>query len=326
MKGEDSSELRATETSLHIEDDKTQHHCPCAFGEIKRSLRSFVSSHLLFEFGGKLVYCRHRRETNSSHTNTDTKPINKMEANTAVTNNIAVTEAVATQGLTEAPVKTLTQEKPVVVQETIHPVEKVQVQPIIYREREQLEVHQITQKLHQTHIMSPIVERQILEPQYRNTSADQVSELESIKAQLAGREDVESYEVIEEADVTRVRVIKRPIIQESRKRTIVEEVQPVIIRDTISHEKEVESLAVFEKIVMVPIRFRFRGQVDFASFSLDQPFDVPLGQVMTVEDLYRLQLSAAKGATGGFVPMSTVSSTTTTTTATNLYPQPLQSI
>jgi hypothetical protein len=213
--------------------------------------------------------------------------------------------------LNSLPVKTITTEKPVVVQETIHPVEKIQVQPVIYREREQLEVHQVTQRLHQTHILSPKVERQILEPQYTNSNtARQLSaELEEVRAQALARDDVENVEIVEEeGGITRIRIIKKAIVQENQRRQIVEEVQPIIVRDTLStQQREMSSLELpyFEKIVMVPMRFRFRGQVDFASFTLDQPFDVPNGQIMSVEELYRLQSFATRGPTEGYVPYPT---------------------
>jgi hypothetical protein len=224
--------------------------------------------------------------------------------------------------LNNLPIKTITTEKPVVVQETIHPVEKIQVQPVIYREREQLEVHQVTQRLHQTHILSPKVERQILEPQYTNSNtARQLSaELEEVRAQALARDDVENVEIVEEeGGITRIRIIKKAIVQENQRRQIVEEVQPIIVRDTLSTQQREMSgveLPYFEKIVMVPMRFRFRGQVDFASFTLDQPFDVPTGQIMSVEELYRLQSFATRGPTEGYVPYSTQQQTFTSTTST----------
>lgn len=203
------------------------------------------------------------------------------------------------------PVKTIVTEKPVVVQETIHPVEKVQVQPVIYREREQLEVHQVTQKMHQTQILSPKIERRMAQPQYAPVDSARAAELDQIRAQAMAREDVENVEVIEEDGVTRIRVIKRPILQENARRTIIEEVQPVIIRDTLTEQQRTidASLPVFEKIIMVPMRFRFRGQVDFASFTVDQPFDAPVGPVMSIEELYRLQ-SMATVSNGGFVQVA----------------------
>jgi hypothetical protein len=43
-------------------------------------------------------------------------------------------------------------EKPVIVEELIKPVERVEIQPVIHREREQVEVHHIVQPIQQQEI------------------------------------------------------------------------------------------------------------------------------------------------------------------------------
>lgn len=81
------------------------------------------------------------------------------------------------------PVMLERQEKEVVVHEHIHPVEKEEIQPIIHRgehlstflvckswlfaEREQLEVRQVTERLHETEVAPTIIEQRELAPEVR---------------------------------------------------------------------------------------------------------------------------------------------------------------
>lgn len=51
--------------------------------------------------------------------------------------------------------------------ERIHPVMKEEIQPVIYREREQLDVKQVTQMMHETQIQPTIIQQRELPAQTR---------------------------------------------------------------------------------------------------------------------------------------------------------------
>jgi hypothetical protein len=66
-----------------------------------------------------------------------------------------------------APTVIETIQKDVVVQERIHPVMKEEIQPVIYREREQLDVRQVTQMMHETQIQPTLVQQRELAAEVR---------------------------------------------------------------------------------------------------------------------------------------------------------------
>jgi len=137
-------------------------------------------------------------------------------------------------------------QKDVVVHERIHPVQKEEIQPVIYREREQLDVKQVTQLLHETQIQPTLVQQRELAPQVREAVVERSAPI------------TENYVApSREVDATlRSQVVHAPIVNEVIKKTIVEEIQPVLERDIIQSTVIQNTQPIFEKFVDAPQVYR----------------------------------------------------------------------
>ncbi|PRP83755.1 hypothetical protein PROFUN_09087 [Planoprotostelium fungivorum] len=156
--------------------------------------------------------------------------------------NVQVTEATL-RTETVAPLKTEVIQKEVVVHEHIHPVQKEEIQPVIYREREQLAVKQVTERLHETEIKPTLIEQRELAPEVREVMVEKA-------APIAENYVAPSVEV----DATlRSQVVHAPIVNEVIKKTVIEEVQPVLERDVIQSTLIQETKNIYEKVVEAPV-------------------------------------------------------------------------
>lgn len=134
-------------------------------------------------------------------------------------------------------------QKEQVVREHIHPVVKEEIQPVVYREREQTDVKQVTQMLHETQIQPTRVEERQLPAEYRgNVYQNRMSVQENIV--LPSRDVVQT---------SHSRTIHEPIVNETIKRTVVEEIQPVVERDVYEPRLVQTQRPIYEKIVEAPI-------------------------------------------------------------------------
>jgi hypothetical protein len=129
-----------------------------------------------------------------------------------------------------------------VVQERIHPIQKEEIQPVIHREREQLDVKQITEMLHETKINPTLVEQRELAPEIKVPVIMRGAPI--LPNTVAPSSTVDA--------VKSSQVIHAPIIEETIKRTIIEEVQPVLERDVITPTVIKEVKPIYEKIVEAP--------------------------------------------------------------------------
>ncbi|PRP88863.1 hypothetical protein PROFUN_00331 [Planoprotostelium fungivorum] len=133
-------------------------------------------------------------------------------------------------------------QKDVVIQERIHPVQKEEIQPIIYREREQLDVKQVTQLLHETQIQPTIVQQRELPAERREAIIERGAAIQ--ENFVASSRQVDA--------ATRTQVVHAPIVQEVIKKTIIEEIQPVLERDIIQSTVIQNTQPIYEKIVEAP--------------------------------------------------------------------------
>ncbi|PRP87100.1 Pf11-1 protein [Planoprotostelium fungivorum] len=156
-----------------------------------------------------------------------------------------VEPAVATTTLVE-PLNVKHVEKDVVVHEHIHPVEKEEIQPIIYREREQMEVKQVTERLHETEIQPTLVEKRDLAPEVREVVVEKA-------APIPENVVLPSLEV--DATLRSVET-HAPIVNEVIKKTVIEEVQPVLEKDVVVPTLIQETKCIYEKIVEAPVLIR----------------------------------------------------------------------
>jgi len=152
-----------------------------------------------------------------------------------------------TTGLTrEAPVQVQLVQKDVVVHEHIHPVEKEEIQPVIYREREQLDVKQITQQLHETQIQPTLVQQRELAAEVRAPIVERGAPIQ---------ENLVLPSTDRDATMRSVQV-HAPIVNETIKRTVIEEIQPVLERDVIQSTLIQETKNIYEKVIEAPTVYR----------------------------------------------------------------------
>jgi len=156
-------------------------------------------------------------------------------------------------------------QKDVVVHERIHPMQKEEIQPIIYREREQLDVKQVTQLLHETQIQPTILEQRNLEAQYREAVVERGAPIQPNVVLPSSQREA----------TTRTQIIHAPIVEEVIKKRVIEEVQPVLERDVIQATVIQNTQPIYEKIIEAPtitreiLQVRELGTVNGSSYSSD---------------------------------------------------------
>lgn len=137
------------------------------------------------------------------------------------------------------PVVIETIEKDVVVHERIHPIEKAEVQPIIYRERELMEVRQITEPLHETRLEPTVLKSRELPAEVRAVVVERgTTPVEELVIPSTSRTEL----------AQRSTIVNEPIVKERIKRTIIEEIQPVLERDVIYTTIVQHTMPVYEKM------------------------------------------------------------------------------
>jgi len=137
-------------------------------------------------------------------------------------------------------------QKDVVIQERIHPVEKEEIQPIIYREREQLDVRQVTQMMHETQIQPTLIEQRELAAEVRAPIVERGAIIE---------ENIVLPSTTRDATL-RTQQIHAPIVEEVIRKTVIEEIQPVLERDVFVPTVVQHTQPIYEKIVEAPTVYR----------------------------------------------------------------------
>jgi len=160
-----------------------------------------------------------------------------------------IREGIQTIETTKEPESIVTVPKEPVIQEHIHPVEKIEIQPVIHRDRQQMEVHQIMQPIVEREVLPAIVKEAELPAQYIGEfiENDEASERRY-------EEGAAKYESSVDVDgIRRIRIIKEPIVEETIHKTIIEEVQPVIHKETIAPVVIKETLPLYEQVREAPV-------------------------------------------------------------------------
>jgi len=165
-------------------------------------------------------------------------------------------------------------EKPMIVHETFMPQEKIEVQPVVHREREQLEVHEVTQPMRERDIAPTNVRVATLPAQVKADVRESDANFQTQYRAASSRYAPE----VETLGVQREFVNKAPILEEHISRKIIEEVQPVLYRETITPTLIEETQPVYERIVEAPIMYEeTRATVDLGTKILSQqPQSQPL--------------------------------------------------
>jgi hypothetical protein len=173
-----------------------------------------------------------------------------------------IREGFQTTVSTREPVSLVTVPKEAVIQEHIHPVEKIEVQPILHRQRQQMEVHQIMQPISEREVLPAVVQEVELSPQYIGDFVENDTASKELYVEGATK-----YESAVDVDgVRRIKVFKEPIVEETIRKTIIEEVQPVIHKETIAPVVIKETLPLYEKVVEAPVIVQEeRSEVDMGT-------------------------------------------------------------
>jgi hypothetical protein len=116
-------------------------------------------------------------------------------------------------------------ENPTIVQETIRPSERVEVQPVVHIDKDQVEVHKVTQPMRERDIAPTRVEHNQLPPQHLEFAAPQ-TQFRSTQPTMASRTLVEP--------IQRTTCEMSPIVDETIHRKVIEEVQPVLYKETLA--------------------------------------------------------------------------------------------
>jgi hypothetical protein len=183
-----------------------------------------------------------------------------------------IREGIQTIASIREPVNKVTVSKEAVIQEHIHPVEKIEVQPVLHRERQQMEVHQVVQPINEREVLPAVIQEKELPAQYIGdfVESDALSKEEYAQGAM-------KYESTVEVDgVRRIRIVKAPIVEEVIRKTIIEEIQPVIHKETIAPVVIKETLPLYEKIVEAPVIIQEeRSQMDMG-LKLPEEKNLPL--------------------------------------------------
>jgi len=151
-------------------------------------------------------------------------------------------EAVQVETLTKAPV----------LEEVIKPKEIIEIQPVITREREQTEVHEVIKPIKEQEVLPPIVEEEVLPEIEKEEQVESEEAFE--KEYLQATEQFKSSLSIEKTE--QQRILRKPIIQEVVHKKIIEEIQPVIHKETVVPHIVKEILPIHEKVIEAPKLFQ----------------------------------------------------------------------
>jgi hypothetical protein len=150
-----------------------------------------------------------------------------------------------------------------VVHERIRREEVEEIQPVIHREREKTEIHKITQPIHTNQTMGVVTEERSLPAQFTEFRTPAMAPPPAVILPTS-----------ETLAAQKVRIEKAPVIIETEKKRIIEEVQPVVYKETVQPHFIKLTQPIYEKIVegevyvtqTMPIQFQqgfFQQQKSF---------------------------------------------------------------
>jgi len=140
--------------------------------------------------------------------------------------------------LKEEPVSFLKEERPAVIKEKIINIEEESIQPVIHREVEKREIHEVLQPIHERQVLAPTFEEKQLQAEYRPVIGGYAPRQASVIAPS-----------VEYANTERTQIVRPPIIEETIRKTIIEEVQPVIHREVVKPHIIRQTQPIYEKIL-----------------------------------------------------------------------------
>jgi len=136
-----------------------------------------------------------------------------------------------------------------IIEDTLKPIETVEVQPVINLEREQTEIHSVVMPLREKEILPTTYEERVLPTVEKEAVVESGEKFEEQYLQLAEQ----YHSTVNVETVEHVRIVKAPIVQEIIHKKIIEEIQPIIQKETIVPHVIREILPVHERLVEAPI-------------------------------------------------------------------------
>jgi len=133
------------------------------------------------------------------------------------------------------------QEKPAVIHERIRKEEVEEIQPVIHREHERLEVHQITKPMVEQIVQPTVIQERVLQAETRAPIQRGVYIGGPVPA---GTSDVQSFHKVVE---------KSPIIYEIERKKILEEIQPVLYKEILQPTIIRQTKDIYEKVIDAPV-------------------------------------------------------------------------
>jgi len=138
---------------------------------------------------------------------------------------------------------TIVQEKPVVIHERIRKEEVEEIQPIIHREHERLEVHQILQPMVEQIVQPTVITERSLAAETRPL-VNRGGYMGCVAPQ--GTTDVQNFHKVVE---------KAPIFVDCERRKVLEEIQPVVYKEILQPTIIRETKDIYEKVIEAPLIF-----------------------------------------------------------------------
>jgi len=137
------------------------------------------------------------------------------------------------------------------IDETVIREKQEIIQPVIHREVEKTEVRHVIQPVYQEQTIPAQIEERVLEPEFRGEISGDA--LDVLGALQASSEESKPTLICTTSAATTTTVVNEPIVHETIKPHIIEEVQPIIHR--IIHEPVIvhERKDIYEKIVEAPV-------------------------------------------------------------------------
>jgi len=135
-----------------------------------------------------------------------------------------------------------------IVKEIIHPTEKIEIQPVVRREREQVEVRELNQPILEKASLPTKIREEIL-PEERKVMGPLSAE--AIEEPLRRAKEGLAPSRIREVAVRTVEE-KPPIVEESIRKKVYEEIVPIVERHVTEHQIIKEKKPIYEKVVEGP--------------------------------------------------------------------------
>jgi hypothetical protein len=151
-------------------------------------------------------------------------------------------------------------ERPTIIQETIRPSERIEVQPLVHIDKDQVEVHKVVQPMRERDIAPTRVEHVSMAPQHMEYAAPQ-TQFRSTQPIIQPRTMVEPLQ--------RSTLERPPIVEETIHKKVVEEVQPVLYRETVA-PTVVHATKPIHQHIVEPTQYveETRGFVDLGTRNL----------------------------------------------------------